>query len=55
MRLDLTDNERAMLVVALRRLVDSEPDGVSAQALEAILDRLQPQKPQSIPADASTG
>ena len=55
MQLDLTDNERAMLVVALRRLVESEPDALSAQTLEAILERLRPQKPQSIPEDASTG
>ena len=30
-RLDLTDNERAILVTALRRLVDFEPQALSPQ------------------------
>jgi hypothetical protein len=56
-RLDLTDNERAILITALRRLVEFDPPSLSPQiqALKAILERLQPQKPQSIPDTASTG
>jgi hypothetical protein len=56
-RLDLTDNERAILITALRRLVDFEPHALSPQirALKAILQRLEPQKPQPIPDTASTG
>jgi hypothetical protein len=56
-RRDLTDNERAILITALRRLVDFEPQPLSpqTQALKAILERLEPQKPQPIPDTASTG
>ena len=56
-RLDLTDNERAVLIAALRRLVDFDPQPLSSQsqALKAILERLAPYKPQSLPEDASTG
>jgi hypothetical protein len=56
-RLDLTDNERAVLIAALRRLVDFDPQPLSpqSQALKAILERLEPHKPQSLPEDASTG
>jgi len=53
-QLDLTDNERAVLIATLRRLIDLEPEA-SAQTLKLIFDRLQPQKPQSLPEDASTG
>jgi hypothetical protein len=54
-RLDLTDNERAILITALRRLVDFEPQALSPQiqALKAILERLEPQKPLAIPDTAS--
>jgi len=54
-RLDLTDNERAALIAALRRLVDPQPLSPQSQALQAILDRLEPHKPKSLPEDASTG
>jgi predicted component of type VI protein secretion system len=56
-RLDLTDNERAVLITALRRLVDFDPRSLSPQthALKAILERLDPHKPQPIPDTASTG
>jgi hypothetical protein len=56
-RLDLTDNERAVLIAALRRLVDFDPQPLSpqSQALKTILERLEPHKPQSIPENASTG
>ena len=56
-RLDLTDNERAILIASLRRLVDFDPQALSPQiqALKAILGRLEPQKPQPIPDTASTG
>ena len=54
-QLDLTDNERAALIVALRRLVEPQPLSPQSQALQAILDRLEPQKPRSLPEDASTG
>jgi hypothetical protein len=56
-RLDLTDNERAVLIAALRRLVDFDPRALSpqTQALQAILERLQPHKSQPIPETASTG
>jgi predicted component of type VI protein secretion system len=56
-RLDLTDNERAILITALRRLLDFDPQSLSLQiqALKAILERLEPQKPQAIPDTASTG
>ena len=42
-RLDLTDNERAILVTALRRLVDFDPQSLSPQiqALKGILERLE--------------
>ena len=53
-RLDLTDNERAILIAALRRLVDFDPQALSPQ-IQAILERLEPQKPQPIPDTASTG
>jgi hypothetical protein len=57
MRLDLTDNERAILITALRRLVDFDPQSASpqTQALKAILERLEPQKAQPIPDTANTG
>ena len=57
MQLDLADNERAILIAALRRLVDFAPQALSpqTQALKAILERLEPQKPQPIPDTASTG
>ena len=54
-RLDLTDNERAALITALRRLVEPQPLSPQNQVLRAILDRLEPHKPQSLPEDASTG
>jgi hypothetical protein len=56
-RLDLTDNERAVLITALRRLVDFDPRTLSPQtyALKAILERLEPHKPQPIPDTAGTG
>jgi hypothetical protein len=56
-RLDLTDNERAILITALRRLVDVDPQPLSpqTQTLKAILERLNPQKTQPIPDTASTG
>jgi hypothetical protein len=56
-RLDLTDNERAILITTLRRLVDFDPQLLSpqTQALKAILERLEPHKPQPIPDTASTG
>ena len=56
-RLDLSDNERAILTTALRRLVDFDPQPLSPQiqALKDILERLEPQKPQPIPNTASTG
>jgi hypothetical protein len=56
-RLNLSDNERAILITALRRLVDFDPQPLSPQiqALKDILERLEPQKPQPIPDTASTG
>ncbi len=56
-RLDVTDNERAILVTTLRRLVDFDPQSLSPQiqALKGILERLELQKPQPIPDTASTG
>jgi hypothetical protein len=56
-RLELTDNERAILITALRRLVDFDPQPRSPQlqTLKSILERLEPQKPQPIPDTASTG
>ena len=56
-RLDLTDNERAILITALRRLIDFDPQPLSpqTQALAAILERLDPQRPQPIPDTAGTG
>ena len=56
-RLDLTDNERAILIAALRRLVNFDLQSLSPQiqALKAILERLESQKPQPIPDTASTG
>jgi hypothetical protein len=55
MRLDLTDGERAVLIATIRILLDLEPELGSAQTLKAVLERLDPQKPRSIPDDASTG
>ena len=57
LRLDLSDNERPILITALRRLVDFDPQPLSPQiqALKDILERLEPQKPQPIPDTASTG
>ena len=54
-RLDLTDNERAVLIAALRRVIEFEGEPLSAQMLKAILEQLEPQRPRDIPADASTG
>ena len=54
-RLDLTDNERAILITALRRLVEFDPLSPQTQALKAILERLEPHKPQPIPDTAGTG
>ena len=56
-RLDLSDNERAILITVLRRLVDFDPRPPSPQihAMKGILERLEPQKPQPIPETASTG
>ena len=55
-RLDLSDNERAILITALRRLVDFDPQPLSPQiqALKAILERLDSQKPQPTLDNAST-
>jgi hypothetical protein len=55
LHLDLTDNERAALITALRRLVEPQPLSPQSRTLKAILDRLEPRKPQSLPEDASTG
>jgi hypothetical protein len=57
MQVDLTDNERAVLITALRRLVDFDPRSVSPQthALKSILERLKPHTPQPIPDTAGTG
>ena len=54
--LHLTDGERAALIAVLRRLIDFDPEPLSPQiqVLRAILERLEPMKPQSIPEDAST-
>ena len=48
--------ERAILITVLRRLVDFDPQPLSPQiqALKAILERLEPQKPHPIPETAST-
>ena len=54
-RLDLTDNERAILITTLRRLVEFDPLSPQIQALKAIFDRLEPLNPQPIPNTASTG
>jgi len=56
-RLDLTDNERAILITALRRLVDFDPQSLSpqSQALKAILERLEPQKPIPYPILRASG
>ena len=56
-RLDLTDNERAILITTLRRLIDFDPQSLSpqTQALKAILERLEPEKQQPIPDTAGTG
>jgi hypothetical protein len=54
-QLELTDNERAALITALRRLVEPQPLSPQSEALRAILDRLEPHKPRSLPEDASTG
>jgi hypothetical protein len=56
-RLDLTDGERAILITALRRLIDLDPHSVSAhiQEAKALLERLEPHKPEPIPDTASTG
>jgi hypothetical protein len=56
-RLDLTDGERAILISALRRLIDLDPQSVSAhiQEAKAILERLEPKTPQAIPDTAGTG
>ena len=54
-QLDLTDNERAALIIALRRLVEPTPLSPQSQALRAILERLEPHKPRALPEDASTG
>jgi len=57
MHLHLSDNERAILITALRRLIDFDPQPLSPQhqALKGILEQLEPQKPQPIPDTASTG
>jgi hypothetical protein len=56
-RLDLTDGERAILITALRRFIDLDPQSVSAhiQEAKAILERPEPHNPQPIPETASTG
>jgi hypothetical protein len=54
-QLELTDTERAVLIAALHQLIEFEGEPLSAQMLKAILERLEPQKPRDIPADASTG
>jgi hypothetical protein len=51
----LETNGRLAACKALRRLVDPQPLSPQTQALKAILERLEPQKPQSIPDTASTG
>jgi translation elongation factor EF-1alpha len=55
LHLDLTDHERAALITALRRLLELQPLSPHSRALQAILDRLEPHKPKSLPEDASTG
>ena len=56
-RLDRTDNERTVLITALRLLVNFDPRSLlpQTQALRAILERLDPHKPQPIPDTASIG
>ncbi len=56
-RLELTDGERAILISALRRLIDLDPQSASPQleAAKAMLARLEEQKPQPVPDTASTG
>jgi hypothetical protein len=55
-RLDLPITN-AVLITALRRLVDFDPRSLSPQihALNAIHERLEPPKPQPIPDTAGTG
>jgi hypothetical protein len=53
MQLDLSDPERAVLITALRALVERDPH--QTQTAKAILERLDPQKPQALPDNASTG
>src|SRR5215831_10916739 len=47
MRLDLTDNERAILITVLRGLADFDPQPLSpqTQALKAILELLERRSP----------
>ncbi len=56
-QLELSDNERAVLAALLHEVLDYGGDPLSPriEALKAILARLEPQKPQAIPEDASTG
>jgi hypothetical protein len=56
-RLDLTDNERAIFDHGAAPARRFRPQSRSPQthALKAILERLEPQKPQPIPDTASTG
>jgi hypothetical protein len=56
-RRECAQGDVVILRSALRRLVDFDPQPLSPriQALKAILERLDPQKPQPIPDTASTG
>jgi hypothetical protein len=56
-QVDITEAERAALIVALRRLIATDPDPLSpsTQTLKAILERLHAQAPQEVPETASTG
>ena len=57
MILDLSDEETTALLRLLSTTIDDDryPLSPRVQTLKAILERLEPQKPQSIPDTASTG
>lgn len=53
--LDLTDEERAALIVALQWIVAFDPLSPRVETLKTVLGKLAPQRPQAVPETASTG
>ena len=53
--LNLTDEERALVILVLRQLIEMDPQSPRADSLRRLLAKLQPAHAVAAPETASTG